>query len=130
MIENIFKTDNTIVSIVGIGLNVNQTDFSLLPKASSIKNSTGTYMDIELLANDIRNKLYQNMENRTTNSDLFWKMYEENLFKLNIPMAFEDIEKKRFMAIIKGVSSNGKLQLLLEDDSTNEYDIKELQMLY
>ncbi len=130
LIENIFKTDNTIVSIVGIGINVNQTDFSLLPKASSIKNSIGTSMDIDLLANAIRNKLYQNMEIMTTNSSLFWKMYEENLFKLNIPMVFEDIKKKRFMAIIKGVSSNGKLQLLLEDDSTVEYDIKEIQMLY
>jgi BirA family biotin operon repressor/biotin-[acetyl-CoA-carboxylase] ligase len=130
LIENIFKTDNTIVSIVGIGLNVNQTDFSTLPKASSIKNSIGISMDIDLLANDIRNKLYQNMANRKINSSLFWKMYEENLFKLNIPMAFEDAEKNRFMAIIKGVSSNGKLQLLLEDDSTNEYDIKEIQMLY
>lgn len=130
LIENIFKTDNTIVSIVGIGLNVNQTDFSLLPKASSIKNSIGTSMDIDLLANAIRNKLYQNMANRKINSNLFWEMYLENLFKLNFPMAFEDIEKNRFMAIIKGVSSNGKLQLLLEDDSTNEYDIKEIQMLY
>ncbi|MBP6100100.1 MAG: biotin--[acetyl-CoA-carboxylase] ligase, partial [Flavobacterium sp.] len=29
LIENTFKTDNSIVSIVGIGLNVNQTDFSM-----------------------------------------------------------------------------------------------------
>jgi len=130
LIENILKADNSIVSIVGIGLNVNQTDFSKLPKASSIKNSTGTSIDIDLLANDIRKKLYQNMANKSINSELFWKKYEENLFKLNIPMAFEDIKKKQFMAIIRGVSSKGKLQLLLEDDSTVEYDIKELQMLY
>jgi BirA family biotin operon repressor/biotin-[acetyl-CoA-carboxylase] ligase len=34
------------------------------------------------------------------------------------------------MGIIQGVSSVGKLQVLLEDDSIREFDIKEIQMLY
>jgi BirA family biotin operon repressor/biotin-[acetyl-CoA-carboxylase] ligase len=34
------------------------------------------------------------------------------------------------MGIIKGVSSVGKIQILLEDDSVSEFDIKEIQMLY
>jgi BirA family biotin operon repressor/biotin-[acetyl-CoA-carboxylase] ligase len=34
------------------------------------------------------------------------------------------------MGIIQGVSAIGKLEILLEDDSTSEFDIKEIQMLY
>jgi BirA family biotin operon repressor/biotin-[acetyl-CoA-carboxylase] ligase len=34
------------------------------------------------------------------------------------------------MGIIQGVSSYGKLQVLLEDDSVSEFNIKEIQMLY
>ena len=34
------------------------------------------------------------------------------------------------MGIIQGVSPNGKLEILLEDDSISEFDIKEIQMLY
>ena len=36
LIENIFKGFNEIVSIVGIGLNVNQLQFDNLPQASSL----------------------------------------------------------------------------------------------
>jgi len=34
------------------------------------------------------------------------------------------------MGIIMGVSSIGKLQIQLEDDSICEYNLKEVQMLY
>jgi BirA family biotin operon repressor/biotin-[acetyl-CoA-carboxylase] ligase len=34
------------------------------------------------------------------------------------------------MAIIQGISPIGRLQVLLEDDSVAEFDIKEIQMLY
>ena len=37
LIENIIKQDKIKASIIGIGLNVNQTNFVNLPKASSLK---------------------------------------------------------------------------------------------
>ena len=36
LIENSIKGDGTITSIVGLGLNVNQTEFENLPRASSL----------------------------------------------------------------------------------------------
>jgi BirA family biotin operon repressor/biotin-[acetyl-CoA-carboxylase] ligase len=45
-------------------------------------------------------------------------------------MPFKNLENKNFMGIIQGVSSVGKIQILLEDDSVSEFDIKEIQMLY
>jgi BirA family biotin operon repressor/biotin-[acetyl-CoA-carboxylase] ligase len=36
LIENSIKSDGAILSIVGLGLNVNQTNFEDLPKASSL----------------------------------------------------------------------------------------------
>ena len=45
-------------------------------------------------------------------------------------MPFSNQNKHHFMGIIQGVSSAGKLQVLLEDDSHAEFDIKEIQMLY
>ena len=36
LIENSIKTNGEIISIVGIGLNVNQINFENLPKASSL----------------------------------------------------------------------------------------------
>ena len=45
-------------------------------------------------------------------------------------MPFSDQNNRNFMGIIQGVSLVGKLQVLLEDDSISEFDIKEIQMLY
>ena len=36
----------------------------------------------------------------------------------------------QFVGIIKGVSETGKLILLQEDEVVNEYDLKEIQLLY
>jgi BirA family biotin operon repressor/biotin-[acetyl-CoA-carboxylase] ligase len=45
-------------------------------------------------------------------------------------MPFSDQNNCNFMGIIQGVSAVGKLEILLEDDSIAEFDIKEIQMLY
>ena len=45
-------------------------------------------------------------------------------------MPFKNTENQNFMGIIQGVSAIGKLQVLLENDSISEFDIKEIQMLY
>jgi BirA family biotin operon repressor/biotin-[acetyl-CoA-carboxylase] ligase len=52
------------------------------------------------------------------------------LFKKGIPMPFLDSKGQKFMGIIQGVSLNGKLQILLANDTISEFDIKEIQMLY
>jgi BirA family biotin operon repressor/biotin-[acetyl-CoA-carboxylase] ligase len=45
-------------------------------------------------------------------------------------MPFQNTDNQKFMGIIQGISSIGKLRILLEDDSISEFDIKEIQMLY
>jgi BirA family biotin operon repressor/biotin-[acetyl-CoA-carboxylase] ligase len=45
-------------------------------------------------------------------------------------MAFSNQNDQNFMGIIEGVSAIGKLQVLLEDDSVAEFDVKEIAMLY
>jgi BirA family biotin operon repressor/biotin-[acetyl-CoA-carboxylase] ligase len=45
-------------------------------------------------------------------------------------MPFEDADKNRFMGIIQLVTKDGKLQVVLEDDSVKTFGIKEIQMLY
>jgi BirA family biotin operon repressor/biotin-[acetyl-CoA-carboxylase] ligase len=45
-------------------------------------------------------------------------------------MPFSNQNNQNFMGIIQGVTAIGKLQILLEDDTVSEFDIKEIQMLY
>ncbi len=130
LIENSIKSDGSINSIVGLGLNVNQTDFENLPKASSLSLICNTTFDKEEILFKIIEKLEQNIQNWNQNSDLFWSRYTNKLFKKGIPMPFEDQNQQNFMGIIQGVSTSGKLEILLEEDSIAEFDIKEIQMLY
>ena len=53
LIENSFKSDTKIESIVGIGLNVNQKQFENLPKASSMAVISNTEFDLDILLNKI-----------------------------------------------------------------------------
>ncbi|OYX82903.1 MAG: biotin--[acetyl-CoA-carboxylase] ligase [Flavobacteriales bacterium 32-34-25] len=130
LIENSFKSDGSIATIIGIGLNVNQTNFDNLPKASSMAVVSNSVFDKDELVLLIVEKLKENFKLLNSNSEVLWNTYLELLFKKEVPMPFVVNNQKPFMGIIKGVSTSGKLILLLEDDSVVEYGLKEIQMLY
>ena len=130
LIENSIKSDGTIISIVGLGLNVNQTDFETLPKASSLAVVCNKQFDKEELLFSIMDKIESNVILWGQNAEILWSDYTNKLFKKSVPMPFSDQNNQNFMGIIQGVSPVGKLQVLLEDDSVSEFDIKEIQMLY
>ena len=130
LIENSIKSDGTFSSIIGLGLNINQTDFDNLPKASSLAKICGTSFDKEKILLSIVDKIEQNILSLTTKADSMWQEYENLLFKKGIPMPFKDNSNQTFMGIIQGVTISGNLQVLLEDDSIAEYSLKEIQMLY
>ena len=130
LIENSIKSDGSIVSIVGLGLNVNQTNFEKLPKASSLAVICDRKFNKEDLLFTIIAKIEYNVKSWEQHSEMLWSDYTSKLFKKGIPMAFKDGNNQKFMGIIQGISSIGKLKILLEDDSISEFDIKEIQMLY
>jgi BirA family biotin operon repressor/biotin-[acetyl-CoA-carboxylase] ligase len=115
---------------VGLGLNVNQTNFELLPKATSLAVICNTTFDKEKILLKIIEKLEENINYWNQNKDSMWADYTETLFKKGIPMPFSDENQQNFMGIIQGISSIGKLEILLENDAVSEFDIKEIQMLY
>lgn len=131
LIENQFKSNSEILSIIGIGINVNQENFSNLPQASSLKNISGQEWSKEEVLLTFLNQFQNNINlYKNEGAKYFWEAYHENLFKKNVPMAFENSENAKFMGIIKQVLPNGLLQIELEDDSLQLFDIKELKMLY
>lgn len=131
LIENQLKSTAEIVSIVGIGINVNQESFSNLPQASSLKNSLGYEFNKEEVLVTVLDQFQKNINlYKIEGATYFWQVYHENLFKKNLPMAFEDHLGTKFMGIITQVLPNGLLQIQLEDDSLQQFDIKEVKMLY
>jgi BirA family biotin operon repressor/biotin-[acetyl-CoA-carboxylase] ligase len=115
---------------MGLGLNVNQMNFEHLPNASSLALICDTTFKKEEILLQIIERLKQNIRDWNQNADLITNEYTNKLFKKGIPMPFEDQNKQNFMGIIQGVSTIGKLKILLEDDSFSEFDLKEIRMLY
>jgi BirA family biotin operon repressor/biotin-[acetyl-CoA-carboxylase] ligase len=130
LIENSIKGDGTITSVVGLGLNINQNEFENLPRASSLAVICNSNFDKEEILSLIIAKLEEMISLYKEKEASIWEDYSEKLFKKGIPTAFTDENNKNFMGIITGVSSIGKLQIQLENDSIREYNLKEVQMLY
>lgn len=131
LIENSIKSDTNVESIIGIGLNVNQLKFDNLPKASSMAVICEKEFDLDSILDLIIFQIKKNCSwILSQQSDKLWQEYHKKLFKINVPMAFEDVFQNKFMGIIQGVSTDGRLQVLLEDDSVKIYGIKEIQILF
>ena len=131
LIENIIKQQDIEGSIIGIGLNINQTQFPDLPSASSLKNLTGTLYDVEeLLVRIVEQLEYYFEKLEQGKQDFIKRAYEALLFRRQKPSTFKDIEGNLFSGIIQGVNNNGTLKILLEDDIVKNFELKEIQLLY
>lgn len=131
LIENSFKSTGEILSIVGIGINVNQDDFSDLPQASSLKKMTGLSWNVEELLHLFLQQFEINLEVFQKQGEaFFWDKYQQYLFKRNQPAAFEMLDKTRFMGSIQEVTKNGLLSIKREDDTMEEFEVKSIKLLF
>jgi BirA family biotin operon repressor/biotin-[acetyl-CoA-carboxylase] ligase len=131
LIENSIKSSGEIFSIVGIGINVNQENFESLPKASSLRNVSGQLYnkdELMMVIVEFIRKNYNALVNK--NTTLIWEKYRNTLFKRYLPMLFESNFGNKFMGIIQNVSTDGKLEILLENDSIQQFEVKSVTMLY
>lgn len=131
LIENTFKNSGEVQSIIGIGLNVNQSQFENLPQASSLYLLENKLFDKDSLLIFIVNQLEFNLSQlHFLDETHFWDAYHKILFKKNVVSAFESVAGNRFVGKIQEVTRDGKLAVLMEDDSIHFFDVKEVKMLY
>jgi len=130
LIENIVKENYIKDTVIGIGLNVNQTIFNNLPNAASIKNLIGTTCSIdEILKDLVKNIKYCFNELDKSSINSIFEKYEDALFRINKPSTFKNSKGEIFSGYIKGVSRSGKLNVMLEDNLQESYDLKEVSIL-
>lgn len=131
LIENRLKSGNRFESVIGIGLNVNQLDFSALPQASSLALASGREFDIDTVFERLMVQIQKNcslIKNRS--AEKLWQLYFDRLFKKDIPAAFENTGKEPFEGTITGVTRQGQLEIMLADKSIKTFGIKEVKLLY
>ena len=131
LIENTFIGDKVKNSIIGVGLNVNQEFFpKYLTNATSLKLETSLEYNLDMLLKEIQKEIQKKIKLLESGQFNFLeKKYFEVLYKKNIPTMFKNNRDEIFMGMISGISNDGKLQILLEDDSIKEFGIKEVSFL-
>lgn len=131
LIESIIKGRRFDAMIIGVGLNVNQTSWNGIPRATSIKTKTGITFDLEEVLNMLLAQFHIYVEKLIQGKfDEIKSDYEAHLFRKDKPSTFIRNSGDQFTGIIKGVTDAGKLILLEEDNITNEYDLKEIELRY
>lgn len=131
LIENVVAEGNLLASIIGIGLNVNQTNFNGLSTAASLKLVTGQYFDLGEVLQVILEKLGEELEIlNELHSEKIFQIYKQNLFRIKMPSTFQLPDKTMFTGIIENVSLTGKLIVRVEDDVLKEFDLKEVKLCY
>ncbi|GGZ26456.1 biotin--[acetyl-CoA-carboxylase] ligase [Echinicola pacifica] len=128
LIENTIAGANIESSIIGIGLNLNQTDFPF-PGASSLALLAGkTFDQWELLETFIRYLEGNYMELKKIGNISLKQRYQQGLYRKDIWCKYED-EQGAFEGIIQGVDEDGRLIIEKKDLSINFYNIKEVKFI-
>jgi len=129
LIQNILKGNEITHSVIGVGLNVNQTKFkSYSPQATSLNLLLKKTFDISKLQEELLKCLAERIKQLRSGGDQE-KEYLSALFLNNKAATFES-EGQKFMGIIQGVSQRGQLQIQLGDDSIAVFDNQEVKFLF
>lgn len=129
LIENVLSGQHIKYAIVGIGLNVNQDQFSNeIGNATSLKIMAGNVVNkddllIEIVKSIKKYVLY--VENKEF--EFLKEKYIESLFKYNRPSMFEDMEGTQFLGKIIDISPDGRLVVELENEKTRKFNLKEIK---
>jgi BirA family biotin operon repressor/biotin-[acetyl-CoA-carboxylase] ligase len=129
LIENILKSENINHSIVGIGLNVNQTEFpATIENVTSLKKLSGkTFNNDELLDKMVTSIKKYSCYVEDEKFDILKQMYLSNLYKFETPAMFEDKNGAIFLGKISTVDENGRLIVELENETTRKFSLKEIK---
>jgi len=127
LIENVIQGAAWKYSVVGIGININQTDFGdLKNKAVSLKQITGNNFDPVSLAKELCDILDTQFDQLTFDLNAVMREYRSNLYKLGQKIKLKK-GNRIFEAIMKDVTDTG--QLTVEHAVDERFGVGEVQWM-
>lgn len=124
LIENKFQGKVWKWAVVGIGININQTEFNKdLINPVSLKQITGKDLNVIELAKELHALLMNNLSARATEAEIL-QQYNQQLYKINQLVTLKKGGVK-FDTVIKEISAQGKLVTV--DAIEREFDFGEVE---
>lgn len=129
LIENSIRNGVVAASIVGVGVNINQTDFASANKPVSLKLLTGKSYDIRICVEELCAFLEPRyLQLRGGKYGQLHEEYLSRLYRLN-EWAYYEAAGRRFTGRITGVAPGGRLLMELEGQEHAAFDFKEVVFL-
>lgn len=133
LIENILGAGDVAASIIGIGLNLNQTEFppELVNPTSVILASGQRHAPEEVLEAFLG--IFQEMFSRLSDTEdvaALRNKYVSRMYRLGKTHEYYDCTgESHFMGKIKGISGEGMLLMEMPDESTRTFAFKEISYI-
>ncbi len=130
LIETKWTSAKLKQAVIGIGLNVNQKEFSTSLKATSLAEILGTEIDLEALFSKLREFLLVRLGelNAYDRHSSLKEAYENRLYGCDKPRMFASNDEQ-FLGIIRGVNDLHQLKIEREDQTVGLYDHAQIKML-
>ncbi|MDR2972005.1 MAG: biotin--[acetyl-CoA-carboxylase] ligase [Bacteroidales bacterium] len=127
LIEHIIIGSSIAHSIIGIGVNVNQTDFHpSLPCPTSLKNETGFHQDIKKLCVDYSCMFLHAFESWNAKKEpALTETYINHLFRLHEKHDYL-IDGQKTKATIIGIDACGCLLMEMEDGGIRTFELNRI----
>jgi BirA family biotin operon repressor/biotin-[acetyl-CoA-carboxylase] ligase len=131
LIENSLMGPKILSAVIGLGLNVNQTEFVDLPNASSLKLCSGRDFEVDEVLEAVLRQLQQGFKTLEEDGPTAqWALYEAYLFGKDREFKFLIDADQRVLGKIRGVSGEGKLQITLANGDYRTFGLKEIKFLF
>ena len=130
LIEHSLSSTTLRRTIVGIGINVNQTEFDpSIPNPVSMAQLLGKELNAEEVLKCFLKHLQRNYEALREMQNLLHQRYNSLLYRLNEWHTYALPSGERFSAKILGTAPSGALRLEDEKGQTKDYLFKEVEFI-
>lgn len=131
LIEHSLNSQTITHTIAGVGININQTNFSAnIPNPTSLTIETQQHFEIDTILNQIidnQHILYPILQSNNFNQ--LHQLYLEKLLNLDIWAHYEICQQPIYAKII-GIDSYGRLQLIDKKNHTYTCQFKEIKYIF
>ena len=128
LIENSVRGNKINHSVIGIGININQSQFLDLPNATSVFLESGNKHSVDKIAVELKDAVEKNFTNFELKETELIEFYNNVLFKRNIIADFTTVNAKKIQGTIIGVNKEGTLSLKQKNHKVFEYSENQIKM--